>query len=397
MKINTKIISILIICYLSSGFVYDSAANSQSVPPPLAIEDFNKIETLPSQFPEHWLLVHDIAFTHVNEGRVLVIDASENRLSDQIKGMFSASLVAAVIQSLKRNEIYVAESFYSRLNRGERTDVVTIYDPQTLSVIEEIILPGKKRLTMLPQRDSITLINNDKYLLISNFNPASSVSVVDLENRVISDVFDTAGCVLLYPTGQKSITSLCSNGGLLVSTIDEQGKLIGQTRTPSFFNTDTNPLFERPALINSVAYFPSFAGDIYPVDLHTKEIIVKPSWPALTEQEKKENWRPGGLVLIDSDELGNFYLLMHPDGKDGSQNSGGAEVWVFSAQHQKRLRRIELKTWGISVAVSAGKQPLLVVSNAEMNLDIYDALTGNYMRTIENIGLETPLLVRGIK
>ena len=44
-----------------------------------------------------------------------------------------------------KGEIYTAETFYSRLTRGERTDAITVWDMATLQDKGEILLPGGKR------------------------------------------------------------------------------------------------------------------------------------------------------------------------------------------------------------------------------------------------------------
>jgi hypothetical protein len=45
--------------------------------------------------------------------------------------------------SADRKEIYVAESYYSRGVRGDRSDVVTVYDGRTLQPVHEIPIPAE--------------------------------------------------------------------------------------------------------------------------------------------------------------------------------------------------------------------------------------------------------------
>ena len=113
----------------------------------------------------------------------------------------------------------------------------------------------------------------------------------------------------------------------------------------------------------------------------------------VTEDEKKKNWRPGGLALNDTDEQGIMYQIMHADGYDGSQTHGGSQVWLFDMQTKQRLKVIDIPSWAVSVAVTRGKEPLMVVTNGELQLDIFNPRTEKLIQTISDFGNSTPLLV----
>jgi len=61
------------------------------------------------------------------------------------------------------------------------------------------------------------------------------------------------------------------------------------------------------------------------------------------------------------------------------------------------LQRIKLETWGLSLAVTQDEDPLLVVTNRNMKLEIYRVNGGKYIRTISGFGQETPLMLYGVK
>jgi methylamine dehydrogenase heavy chain len=178
----------------------------------------------------------------------------------------------------------------------------------------------------------------------------------------------------------------------------KDGTVIKQTRTDAFFSSDDSPIYERPAVIGDTAYFPTIAGLVFPVDISGKVAKVGESWNLVPESERAEKWAPGGIGVIDKDDLGRFYVIMHPDSKDGSYQGGGPEVWVFDAAKKQRVARIALQAWGLSLAVSRGKNPLLMVTNPiDMSMEVYDALNGKFLRTITAFGQETPLLLHGSK
>ncbi|MFV0275633.1 MAG: hypothetical protein ACK5HY_00365, partial [Parahaliea sp.] len=84
----------------------------------------------------------------------------------------------------------------------------------------------------------------------------------------------------------------------------------------------------------------------------------------------------------------------HPDAGDGSQNGGGSEVWVFDPKKKTRVGRIALQEWGLTIAVSRGKEPKLLVTNpVNMGLELYDGKSGQYIKTITDLGQETPLML----
>ena len=84
---------------------------------------------------------------------------------------------------------------------------------------------------------------------------------------------------------------------------------------------------------------------------------------------------------------------MHPDGEDGSHKGGGTEVWVFDVDAKKRVGRIVLKEWGVSIEVTKGEHPYLAVTNGNMDLDVYSVDTGEWLRFIGGRAFETPFIL----
>ena len=69
------------------------------------------------------------------------LDPSAETIGGRYKGQMTSSFIGVFKHSQKRNEHYVIESFFSRAVAEERTDFVTIYDPSSLSVADEIEIP----------------------------------------------------------------------------------------------------------------------------------------------------------------------------------------------------------------------------------------------------------------
>ncbi len=372
-------------------------AVAAELPPPLPIEPTGIVETLPKNYPEHWFLVHDAAFFHMSDGKVYVLDADAETQPAQTKGTFNVSMMGNIAQSAKRSEIYAMETFHTRGTRGDRFDVLTIWDQETLSPVGEVIWPKAIRFMGMPQRYAMLPMNGDRWLAVANFSPATSVTVVDLDTQKIIAEIPTPGCTMVYPTGKLGFSSLCADGRFMSTELNKDGTVKKQTRTDAFFSSDDSPIFERPAIIGDMAYFPTVAGLVFPVDISGKVASVGKPWNLVPEEEDRaQKWAPAGIGLIDKDELGRFYLIMHPDAKDGSYQGGGPEVWVFDAAKKQRVQRIPMNAWGLSLAVSRGKKPLLMVTNPiDMSMEVYDALSGKFVRTITGFGQETPLMLHG--
>jgi methylamine dehydrogenase heavy chain len=361
------------------------------------VEETGKIETLPAEYPDSWFLAFDLAFMHMLDGKTILLDARGESIAEQVKGTFNVSFGGNIARSTSRHELYAAETFYSRGVRGERTDVVTIYDTATLAPLDEMVWPEPKRFNGIPQRYALTPIDHDRLLLAYNFDPANSVMVFDLETREVLNEVGIPGCALMYPTGARGFSSLCSDGSLVSTQLTSEGEVEKQTRLDPFFDPDTTPMFERPAIIDGIAYFPTFKGRVRPIDLRGDVAKVGETWNLVPEAERDQDWRPGGIGIIDYDDQGRFYVIMHPDGHDGTHNEGGSEVWIFDPDQKARVGRIKLANHGLALAVGGGEQPLMMVTNGSMGLDVYDVASGEHLRTIDGVGQETPLLLYGMK
>ena len=361
-----------------------------------APEPINANLSLPATYPKHWLVVHDAAFFHMREGRYLFVDPRADTVGGQVRGLLSADFIAHYEQSAARDEHYVIETFFSRGGRGgERTDVVTIYDAASLAVSGEVIIPPRK-LSSMPERLATALVAQDRLLVVYNFTPGQSLTVVDLDKREFVAEHGIAGCSLAIPTGDSAVTSLCSDGAFLTTTLSDGGASAASVRSAPVFADQSDPMFEKAGITGGVAYFPTFKGDVLPVDLSGDVAVPGERWVLASAEEKAAGWRPGGWQLVAADHLGRLYVLMNPNGSDGSHKDGGGEVWVFDAAAKQRIMRIPLPNWGISIGVSNAEQPLLVVTNGELELETYNTATGEMVKTLI-VSTQTPFIVRGVQ
>ena len=357
------------------------------IPEPLKAEQIGKIEKLPADYPGHWIVQKSGGMMTQSEGRFIIIDPLAEKVQDQVKGAIAYAHMANFRWSKKRNEFYVGETVYSRGTRGEKTDLLTIWSTETLSPINEIILPGGKRAQLTAELYHPMLFNNDRFLLMLNFTPATSVNVIDLDKREKVNDIQIPGCVLIYPTGDSGFSSICSNGAMMTTILDDNGQTVSQNRTESFFNTDTKPYFT-PAVIskNKTAFFASYYSNVMEVDLSGSIAVKGDEWSLLSAKDRKEGWRPGGSKIAAIDEQGLMYILMHPKGYNGSHKKGSQEVWVVDLEKRVRINRYKLKNTASSVFITRSTDPMdpLMITTSRQNVDVYRAKTGKFIRNLND-------------
>lgn len=360
-----------------------------ALPAPLPADPINVVATLPAASP-HWVWVNDIVFPHMPDGQALLLDGDSGRFL----GMLSTGFGFARFNvSRDGKTIYSPESYFSRHTRGDRTDVVTIYDPRKLAPLAEIAIPAK-RASNMPIMANSELTDDERFLLIYNFNPAQSVTVVDTKSRKFAGEIETAGCALVYPTGPRSFFSICADGALLDVRLDDTGHAASQKRTPRMFDVGTDPVTEKGVRIGSTWTFVSFGGTFYSVGMTANGLAPGAKWPLLSAAERQQNWRPGGLQQLAAHAgLNRIYSIMH-QGPMESHKDPGKEVWVYDVAKQARLQRIALKNPAGSIQVTRDAKPLLFTAFIDSTtVDVYDALSGTNLRSIENVGTTPTILV----
>jgi len=356
------------------------AARGADFPTPLQPDPTQKVEKLPAKYPTGW------AFLNYAGDRIELRNVGAD--SREVKAQLQAHDSATLLVGEKRPEIYVADTVWSRGVRGTRTDFITVYDAQTLNVSGEIVLPGTKRALITAMEGLFAFTDDQRMALVFNFTPAASVAVVDLVKRQPLGEIDIPGCSLVYPSGTRGFSTLCSSGTLLTVHLDAGGAVAGKSESKPFNLLDTDPLFTGSALLNGVRYFPSLHGRIQPIDMKGDDVKILPDWPLVNAAEKAANWRPSGWQLIASDEKSLLYVLMQPQAGEGTHKDPATEVWVFNPATKTRVKRMRLVRAGSSLALTRGPEALMLVQAGE-RLDVYDSQTGMLMRSLDLPGFHT--------
>jgi len=241
-------------------------------------------------------------------------------------------------------------------------------------------------------KNTFQFTNGEKWALVTNFTPAHSVTVVDLEGRRILGDIELPGCSMVYPTGERGFTTFCADGTLTSISLDAEGKVASTQTSKPIHDIDTQAMFVMPAMVGKTAWFVTYRGMVRGFDLSGP--VAKPvgkDFSVGAAEGGQPEWRPGGWQVITSDASGKLYVLMTPFGREGSHKDASTEVWVLDPVKKVRLARYALKGPSVSIEITREATPRLVVARVDSVIDIYDAATGAFVRTLGNHVAFNPL------
>jgi methylamine dehydrogenase heavy chain len=233
--------------------------------PPLPTEHLT-VETLGPANP-HWVYVVDEAFYNETDARVDLFDGDSYRRLGQIDAGFSPG----VNLSPDGKTTVISTTYFSRGGHGTRTDVVEFTDNATLALTGEIVLPPKRANT-LPTYFNLAYSADSHFLYVSYVTPASSFGVLDPAKKTVLGEIDTAGCVLVIPSGPNRVSSLCESGRLLTVTLDADGHEASRALSEPFFDADLDPVFVQGAPTSDGYAFLSFLGELHEVDFQAPRL-----------------------------------------------------------------------------------------------------------------------------
>ncbi len=372
---------------LNLSFFAVSFAVAEEFPSPLPTETLLTINKLPAKYPTGW------AFLNYSTNRIELRNVASD--SGAVKGNLQSRDSATLLVSDTRPEIYVADTVWSRGTRGVRTDFISIYDRETLNPVGEIVLPGAKRGLMTAMEGMFAFTDDQKMALVFDLTPQALVTVVDLVNRKVLGDIEIPGCALVYPTGKRGFSTLCSSGTMLSVQLDANGAAVSRSETKVFNPLDSDPLFTASTELAGIHYFPSFHGRIQAIDLRGDAAKILSDWPLVPAADISGNWRPSGWQILASDEHKLLYILMQRNGHEGTHKEPANEVWVYDPTSKTRVHRLPLVRPGTSLALTHGPEALMLVQAGE-RLDVYD-LKGALLRSLDLPGFNTRMQMEPLR
>lgn len=351
--------------------------------PPLPSEHLT-VEKLGPKSP-HWVYVVDEAFYNEIDSRVDLYDGDTYRTLGQIDAGFNPG----VNLSPDGATTVLTTTYFARGSHGARTDVVEFIDNTTLSVTGEIVLPPKHANT-LPTYFNIGYSADSRFLYVAYVTPASSFGVLDPAKKSVLGEIDTAGCVLVIPSGPNRVSSICESGRLLTVTLDADGHEASRALSEPFFDADTDPIFVQGVPTTDGYLFLSFLGQVHEVDFTASQPAFRKPWSILNAADIKEHWRPGGQTVGALHRgLGRLYVPMHRGG-EGSHKQGGTEIWVFDVKTHERIARWPLASQKIdpvvAIQVSQDAEPIVFAATEKSDVAVLDARSGRLRHLQKQLG-----------
>lgn len=327
----------------------------------------DEVRTLPSlPVTKNRLYVGDFSINHILDGRLSLYDADTGRF----QGVLGTGFAGQFTQSPDRRELYVATTYLSRGQRGDRTDVLEVYDADTLVFKHEILLDAK-RTQALNYRGYLRTSADGRLMFVQNATPATSVTIVDLQARKMVGEVETPGCWGIFPAAgnARRFSALCGDGTVATFTLNDDGtpRDGGRANSDKVFDPHGDALFIHAEQDGDTYRFVSFTGNLVTMDFGGEQARKVDQWSLVGAAARKAGWRPGGYQLFAfHPPSGRLYVGMHPGGREGSHKTPAAQIWVFDVHTRRRLSRLP-GDGAIAMTVPANPDRLLFVIDGMTN------------------------------
>lgn len=315
-------------------------------------------DVLPNNDGQQWFWMTGNRMPSQLDGQAYLMGKDGKRLGQLSTGFWFNNLVNAH----KRNEIITVETYFSRGTRGKRSDLVAVHDVNTLSFKKEIKIPSK-RMNSVRNDGLVNLTEDEKFLLVVNYTPAQSISIVDLDKGIFVEEVETPGCSVLYAAGNRDFYSICGNGGFMQIKLGDDGRVVSRIRSQPLFDSVNDFLTISASRIGNTWYFVSRQNNVYAIKMDGDQIELLDTWSLTTDSERADEWIISGMQHTAAHEQnGELYVLMH-QGSEETFEQPGTHVWVYDVKTKQKVREIELEEMASSIAVSQNNNPRLYSLN----------------------------------
>lgn len=286
---------------------------------------------------------------------------------------------------------YVAETIWSKVNRGTRQDLVSVYDSKTLKLISEIPTPG--RLIVGGFTTNFVLTDDGKTAYDYNFDPASSVNIIDMVKRKFVRAVELPGCAGMIPNPGVGFSSLCADG--TIATVAIKGATQDITRTEPFFDAAADPIFSNTVYDRKKkqVVMVSYTGLIRTASIGGKVEVSAPFSIQEAGGMKPADvkpldiaWYPGGMQPVALHRpSGTLWVLMHK-GEYWSHKEGAEEIWGVDLATKKLVKRIPVEGEPGNIQITQDDAAMIMVNSYKGKALVIDSKTGEVKHEIENAG-----------
>lgn len=286
---------------------------------------------------------------------------------------------------------YVAETMWTKVNRGTRMDFISVYDSKTLKLVTEIPTPG--RLIVGGFNTNFLLSDDGKTAYDYNFDPASSVNIIDMAKRKFVRAIELPGCASLIPNDGVGFSALCADGTL--ATVAVKGATQEITRSAEFFDAAADPIYSNVVFDRKkkMAVLLSYTGLVRTVAMGAAPVVSAPfsiqeagGMRAADVKPLDIAWYPGGMQPTALHRpSGTLWVLMHK-GEYWSHKEGAEEIWGLDLATKKVVKRYPVKGHPRNIEITQDDAAMIMVNGMENNATIIDSKTGEVKHEIENAG-----------
>jgi methylamine dehydrogenase heavy chain len=344
---------------LAAGPAAPKAAGN---PPPELPAETLTTTTLAGKSKER-IYVGDVAIAHIVDGRLRVFSAQDGKLM----GMINTGFAGNFALSKAADEVYIATTYMSRGGRGERSDILEVWDADSLGFKYEVLLPSKRAQT-LNYRGMVQPSGNGRFVMVQNATPATSVTVVDLAGRKVTTEVSTPGCWGIWPAASGArFSMLCGDGKVATITLDDAGQVADRQVSAPFFDADQDAWYHTAEQRGDRAWFLSFKGQLTELDLAGPVAVKKAAVNLVADARlQKAGWRPGGYQPFAIDPSSKYAVVaMHDQGGEGSHKRPAKQLWIVDIASGK------------TVATAPGRDSAsLTFARGSKRLQALDGMTG---------------------
>lgn len=349
------------------------------VPPELPAETLVNGGSLSA--PER-VYVADVLISNIADGRLRVFDARAGKLL----GMINTGFAGNFALSAKSDEIYVATTYLSRGGRGDRVDILEVWDANSLAFKYEVLLPPKRAQT-LNYRGLVAPSGNGRFVMVQNATPATSITVVDLAEKKVATEIQTPGCWGAMPssTHPTRFSMLCGDGKVATVTLDDKGQVADRQLSDKLFDADQDAWFHTAERIGDRWFFISFKGVLTELDLSgavARQVSAKNIVSAL---DAKKNWRPGGYQAFAVHPGGQYAVVaMHDGGREGSHKLPAKQLWTVALDSGKKVATAPGQGTA-SLTFSKSGNRLQALDGVTGSLRVWDWTGGGKLKTVSTV------------
>lgn len=286
---------------------------------------------------------------------------------------------------------FVAETIWSKVNRGTRQDLVSVYDSKTLKLLGEIPTPG--RLIVGGFSTNFVLTDDGKTAYDYNFDPASSVNIIDLAKRKFVRAIELPGCAGMIPNPGVGFSSLCADG--TIATVAIKGATQDITRTEPFFDAAADPIWSNTVYDRrkKQVVMLSYTGMVRTATVGAKVEVGAPfsiqeagGMRAADVKPLDIAWYPGGMQPMALHRpTGVLWVLMHK-GEYWSHKEGAEEIWGIDLAAKKVVKRYPVEDEPSNIQITQDDAAMIMVNGGGKDAVIIDSKTGEVKHKIENGG-----------